>query len=260
VPAEGVSEWLSFIDADVWAEPELLVSAVAAASAGNLDLLSLIPRQYLRSSAERLVMPYGLYLLAFCQDLRAVQAPDSNETTATGQFMLVRRSAYEAVGGHAAVCGAICEDLLLARLLKRSGRSVLLMDGGRLLSTRMYTGWSSLWIGISKNLVETLGGARRTTAIAVATVVLATASWAIPLAEGIGCARHAPTACTALVPGLIGSTAAFGLHIAGAAYFRIPLWYGLLFPLGYSVGACMALDSIRRRWRGCVKWKDRTYP
>jgi chlorobactene glucosyltransferase len=260
VAAQGASEWLCFIDADVWAEPELIASAVAAASAGNLDLLSLTPRQQLHSFAERLVMPCGLYLLAFTQDLRVVQSPDSKETTATGQFMLVRRDAYEAAGGHAAVSGAICEDLLLARLLKRSGRAVLLMDGNRLLSTRMYTGWHSLWIGISKNLSEMLGGPRRTAAIAAAAVVLASAAWLIPLVDGIGCAHDVPLACAALVPGLIGSAAAFGLHIAGAGYFGIPVWYGLLFPLGYSVGACMAIDSIRRRWRGRVSWKGRTYP
>jgi chlorobactene glucosyltransferase len=260
VAAEGGCDWLCFIDADVWAEPELVASAVAAARSKNLDLLSLTPRQQLESFAERLVMPCGLYLLAFTQDLRVVQAPDSKETTATGQFMLLRRTAYEAAGGHAAVYGAICEDLLLARVLKRSGRAVLLMDGNRLLSTRMYTGWSSLWVGITKNLSEMLGGARRTAAIAAAALVLAAAAWLIPLADGIGCARDVPSACTALVPGLLGSAAAFGLHIAGAAYFRVPVWYGLLFPLGYSVGAGMAIDSIRRRWRGRVSWKGRTYP
>ena len=32
--------------------------------------------------------------------------------------MLVRRAAYDAVGGHAAVSSAICEDLEFARRLK----------------------------------------------------------------------------------------------------------------------------------------------
>jgi chlorobactene glucosyltransferase len=47
------------------------------------------------------------------------------------------------------------------------------------------------------------------------------------------------------------------LHIAGTKYFRIPLWYGLLFPLGYTAGALIALDSLRRRYRGRVTWKGR---
>lgn len=258
--AGEASEWLCFIDADVWAEPALIASAIRAATVEALDLLSLAPRQQLESFAERLIMPCGLYLLGFCQDLQAVQAPQSPEAVVTGQFMLIRRSVYAAVGGHAAVRSAICEDVALARVVKRSGRRVLLQDGRHVLATRMYTGWSTLWIGISKNLSEMLGGAWRTGAFAVAAVVLAWAAIVIPVADAVGCYSHETTACWALGPAALGSAAAFGLHIAGAAYFRIPAWYGLLFPLGYSGGAAIAVDSIRRRWHGRVSWKGRAYP
>jgi chlorobactene glucosyltransferase len=254
------AQWLCFTDADVWGERDLIASAVAAVTAQRLDLLSLAPQQQLGSFAERLTMPCGLYLLAFYQDLHVVQARNGPEATATGQFILVRRSLYDAIGGHAAVHGAISEDLMLARLLKRAGGYALLQDGRRLLSTRMYTGWSSLWIGVSKNLSDMLGGPARTIAVALAAVVLAWAALLVPLADAVSCARDSQTACVALIPAVLGSAAAFGLHIAGASYFRIPLWYGLLFPLGYSAGAAMAIDSVRRRLSGHVSWKGRTYP
>jgi len=51
----------------------------------------------------------------------------------------------------------------------------------------------------------------------------------------------------------------YGLHIAATFYFRIPFWYGLLFPLGYTAGALMAFDSVRRRLSGRVSWKGRIY-
>jgi chlorobactene glucosyltransferase len=258
--AEENTDWLCFVDADVWAEPALIASAIAAANAEALDLLSLAPRQELQSFAERLVMPCGLYLLAFCQDLRTVQARNSSEVTATGQFMLVRRAYYEAIGGHAAVRGAICEDLMLARLLKRSGGHAILQDGRRVLSTRMYRGWSTLWIGIAKNLSEMLGGPPRTMAIAAAAVVLAWAAWLIPLRDALDCAQGSTGGCVGLIPAALGFAAALGLHIAGAFYFGIPPWYGLLFPLGYSAGALIAIDSVRRRLSGRVSWKGRTYP
>jgi chlorobactene glucosyltransferase len=254
------TDWLCFVDADVWGEPALIASAVAAANSETLDLLSLAPRQELQSFAERLVMPCGLYLLAFCRDLRSVQARDSSEVTATGQFMLVRRACYEAVGGHAAVHGAICEDLMLARLVKRSGRHAILQDGRRLLSTRMYRGWSTLWIGIAKNLSEMLGGPLRTMAIAAIALAMAWAAWLLPLADGLNCAAGSWAGCIGLIPAILGSAAAFGLHIAGASYFGIPPWYGLLFPLGYSAGALIAADSVWRRLSGRVSWKGRTYP
>lgn len=253
------SEWLCFLDADVWAEPPLLSSAVPAALAQRLDLLSLAPRQELGSFAERLMLPCGLILLSFLQDLREVQSRGGSAVTATGQFMLIRRDAYEAVGGHAAVFNVICEDLEFARLLKQSGRSVLLMGGDNLIATRMYTGWRTLWPGFAKNLVDTLGGQLATLTFAPLAVILAWAAVVVPLAAAVAYWQSAPGALAALTAALLGSAAAFGLHIAATFYFRIPFWYGLLFPLGYTLGAAMALDSVRRRLIGRVIWKGRIY-
>ncbi|WP_024508624.1 glycosyltransferase family A protein [Bradyrhizobium sp. ARR65] len=258
--ASSDDEWICFLDADVIAEPGLLSAALAVAQAQRLDLLSLTPRQRLESFAERLIIPCGLYLMAFCQDLATVQADHSDKVIASGQFMLVRRSAYESVGGHAAVHDAICEDVKLALRIKRAGGQVMLQDGKALLSARMYTGWSSLWNGISKNLVEMLGGPTATLITSALVLALSVATVAVPTIDSISCAHGREAACIALVPASLGTAAAFGLHIAGAVYFGVPFWYGLLFPLGYAIGACLALDSLRRRWRGRIVWKGRTYP
>ncbi|HMK71549.1 MAG TPA: glycosyltransferase [Xanthobacteraceae bacterium] len=253
------TEWLCFMDADVWGEPGLLSSAMQAVAAQRLDLLSLTPRQELQSFAERLILPCGLIFLSFRQDLRQVQARAGSKVTVTGQFMLVKRAAYDAVGGHAAVRSAICEDLEVARRLKQSGRSVLLMGGEELLSTRMYTGWRTLWPGLAKNLVDTLGGPVAAVMAAGAAVILAWAAFALPLIDLIGWLRGADGAAAALMLALAASAAAAGLHIAATFYFRIPFWYGLLFPLGYTAAALMAFDSVRRRRSGQVSWKGRIY-
>ncbi|HZD90068.1 MAG TPA: glycosyltransferase, partial [Pseudolabrys sp.] len=255
----GHVDWLCFIDADMRAEPLLIASTVEAARTERLDLLSLAPRHQLLSFAERLILPCGHYLLSFTRDLARAQAPDSDDVTATGQFMLLRRAAYDAVGGHAAVCTDICEDLELARRFKQRGHHVLLEDGGKLLSTRMYTGWDTLWPGIAKNLVDMLGGALPTVLTAVAAVALAWAAIALPVIAMVGAALGSTAAAIAIVPASLGALAAFALHLAGTRHFRIPLWYGLLFPLGYTAGAALALDSLRWRLFGRVHWKGRVY-
>jgi len=253
------AEWLCFIDADVRVEPGALSSAIGAAVPRRLDLLSLAPRQELQGFAERLILPCGLILLSFLQDLRRVQARSGERVTATGQFMLIRRDAYAAVGGHAAVCTAICEDLELARRVKQSGRAVLLMGGDRLLSARMYSGWRTLWPGLAKNLVDTLGGPVATLSIAGAAVILAWATFTVPLFALAGWLHGERGALPALLVALAGSGAALGLHVAATVYFRIPFWYGLIFPLGYTAGALLAVDSVRRRLSGRVSWKGRIY-
>ena len=252
-------DWLCFLDADMRAHPKLIASAVAAAQAGALDLLTLAPRQELQSFAERLILPCGLYLLSFSQNLTKLQAPDSDDAVATGQFMPIRRAAYEDVGGHAAVSRSIVEDIELARLMKRRGHRVLMQDGTALLTTRMYTGWRTLWPGIAKNLVSMLGGPAATLATVVAALALAWAAVLLPVVTVYGCASGGHSACIAAIPALLGAAAAFGLHLAGASYFGIPWTYGLLFPLGYTTGAVIALDSLRWRISGRVRWKGRVY-
>lgn len=258
--APDQAEWLCFLDADVRPRPSLLSRALATAQSERLDLLSLAPRQELGSFAERLVMPCGLYLMAFYQDLGHLQSRAGDDATATGQFMLVRRDVYEAVGGHAAVRANICEDVALARLIKRTGGRVALHDGREAVSARMYTGWRSLWEGVAKNLVDMLGGPVPTLVTAFAGTAIAWAAWVIPAVDALSCAQGSSAGCIALGPALIASLAAAGFHVAGAHYFGIPLWYGLLFPIGYTAGAVMAIDSLRLRLRGRVTWKGRTYP
>lgn len=259
VAAAGKPEWLCFLDADMRAAPELLASALEAARTGSLDLLTLAPRQRLESFAERLILPCGLIALGFSQDLVRIQAPGSGDAVATGQFMLIKRDPYEQVGGFAAVREEICEDVEMARLLKRRGHRVLMQDGTRLLETRMYTGWATLWPGFAKNLIVMAGGPARTLALAAAAVILGWAAVLVPLYDASACRAGAHGACVALAPALAASGAAFGLHIAAAVHFGIPWVYGLTFPLGYTVGAMIAVDSVRWRAIGRVRWKGRTY-
>jgi chlorobactene glucosyltransferase len=257
--AASEAEWLCFLDADMRAEPRLLTSAIQAAREQSIGLLSLAPRHRLESVAERLILPCGLYLLGFSQDLHKLQAPESGEVVATGQFMLLRRETYERAGGWATVRDQICEDLEFARLLKLRGERVLMLDGSQLLATRMYRGWSTLWPGIAKNLTIMLGGPARTIAAALIALGLSWAALVVPLLDVIECAHGTRGACAALVPAIAGSAAAFGLHLAGSIHFRIPLYYGLLFPVGYTVGAALAFDSVRWRLVRRVHWKGRVY-
>jgi chlorobactene glucosyltransferase len=255
-----VADWICFVDADMRAEPNLLTAAVEAAQADRIDLLSVTPRQVLGSFAERLIIPNGLFILAFLQGVASQPAGDGGDVTATGQFMLVRAERYAAVGGHAAVRSAICEDLELARRCRRAGGKVRLADGAVLLCGRMYTGWRTLWPGFAKNLVDMFGGPGATAATALISIMLA---WAAPLVPAL-----ALWACIddpgrisvlSLVCAALASAAMWSLHVAGAIYFRIPAWFGLLFPLGYTLGALIAADSMRRRWQGRVTWKGRVY-
>ena len=83
--------------------------------------------------------------------------------------------------------------------------------------------------------------------VALAAVIVAWAAYLLPLFDVLALRSGGDAALSATLLAVAGSGAAIGLHIAAAFYFRIPFWYGFVFPLGYTVGALMALDSVRRR-------------
>ena len=225
----------------------------------SLGLLSLAPAQELESFAERIVIPSGLFLQAFIQDFALGQDPSSQEAFATGQFMLFSWRAYFLVKGHACARGDICEDAILARHVKRRGERVALRDGSRLLSARMYDGWTAVRAGFAKNLVDMIGGPLRTVIVALAALVLAWGAFVLPLVEGWSCLAGSRAACVAVVPAALTSLAVVGLHVAGAVHLGVPAWYGMLFPLGYSAGAIIAFDSLRWRLGRRIRWKGRVY-
>jgi chlorobactene glucosyltransferase len=256
----GPAPWLCFVDADTIAAPGLISAAIAHCRDERLDLLSVEPFQQLGTFWERMILPSGMLLLAFSQDLRRVNDPADPAAAANGQFLLFRRSAYEAIGGHAAVRTEICEDTALARRIKRRKLRMQLVGGENFISTRMYTGLPSLWEGLSKNLTETVGGPMRTLALAAAGLLLGWAVPWIPIAAAIHLANAGSGAAVlaCLLAGC-GSLALLGMQIGTLRHLRAAWWHALLLPIAYTVAAALACHAVWKRWRGCVAWKGRIY-
>ncbi|HLI22445.1 MAG TPA: glycosyltransferase family A protein [Stellaceae bacterium] len=248
----AAAEWLCFIDADTVAEPLLIQSAVCAAECRGLDLVSLEPFQELSGFLDRLMLPLGFMALAATQKLERLAI--------NGQFILMRAESYFRVGGHAANPGAICEDQALAAAARRGGYRIAVLGGESLVRTRMYRDTASLWEGLSKNLTEMFGGAARTIAIALGTMAIAWCAVLLPLHAIVALIhdRHPWTIAEAALA-VPSALVVFALQVALARHFRIPFWYGLLLPLGGTIGALIAASAMLCKWRGRVSWKGRVY-
>jgi chlorobactene glucosyltransferase len=253
-------EWLCFLDADTVPAPSLLRSAVLAARRERLDFLSLEPRQELGTPWERLVIPAGLFALAFALDHRRTNDPADPAAAANGQFILVRRATYAAAGGHASVCGSIAEDSALAQAVKCRGFRIMLIGGAALIRTRMYGDFASLWEGLSKNCVATFGGRTIMLIVSTAGPLLAWSAAAVPLVLGVlAVQRPSPLLLGAFTIALLASTATVGLHVAGARHLGIPAAYGLLFPVAYTLAAAIGISGVMQQHRGRTRWKGRIY-
>lgn len=252
-------ELLLFTDADTRHQPELLARSVGALYAEGADLLTIAPRQLCVTFWERVVMPQIWLLLALrYHPARVNHARRERDVIANGQFILVPRRSYQAVGTHDVVRAEVAEDLALAQAFHRAGRRLHFAFAERLMETRMYRSLPEMVEGWSKNMY--LGGRRSfpgeplLQALVPLMLVAAFAFWLVPpvalaltaARSDIGVAAATATALSAIFWVLIS----LGM--------RIPAWYGLLYPLG----ALTALGiGARSAWRGGrkVEWRGRAY-
>ncbi|MGH7046355.1 MAG: glycosyltransferase [Stellaceae bacterium] len=254
------SPWLCFIDADVTTAPQLVAAAIATAETQQIDMLSLHPFQRLGSFWERLVIPAGLLIIACAKELGTVEHSRSQAAGANGQFILVRREVYFALGGHAAVGSEICEDRALALRAERAGFRFCVLAAEHLATTRMYRDLNSLWEGLTKNAIDILGSSRVTLAASATGLLAGWAALVLPAATAAAILPH-PAATEAAGLGLIlvGSAIVVAVQIATARHFRIPAVFGLLMPCGYTAVAVLACHSFLLRRGGGVTWKGRKY-
>jgi glycosyltransferase involved in cell wall biosynthesis len=144
--------WLLFTDADTVHLPGSLKRSLREARQHQVALLSYSPAQEVHGLIENAVMPVIYAELAATYRPQDVCDPASEVAAANGQYLLITRAAYGAVGGHAAVSHTLLEDVALAKAVKRSGRKLRFRFGGDAVRTRMYRTWRDLRDGWTKNL------------------------------------------------------------------------------------------------------------
>jgi chlorobactene glucosyltransferase len=249
---------LLFTDADSRHAPHAAVSTLAFARDRGIDAVSIITGQEMATLAERAILPSILALVVFASGtLDAVNDPRRPERAlANGQYMLIARAAYDALGGHAAVRGEIVEDIEFARRLKRDGRfRLFLAEGTQLVRVRMYHSFRELWDGFTKNMF--LGARGSVPALAGGTLFCASLSVVPPVLAAFSARkRDWPLALEAL-----GITATVvGVAAYGAAAISMPRRLAAYSPFGIAMFGAIALNSARRALTGAgFRWRGRTY-
>jgi len=152
------SPWLLFTDADAVLLEGAIAKAVALATEKDASLISFSPEQELRSWYERVLIPFVYLRLVQRFSFDEVNDPSSKAAAANGQFLLIQREAYDAVGGHAAIHGSVLEDVALARRVKSAGLRIWFASGLGVVRVRMYRSFSAMWEGWKKNLFQLMGG------------------------------------------------------------------------------------------------------
>jgi chlorobactene glucosyltransferase len=258
---EARGEVLLFTDADTRHEDMLMGRAVGALRDTGADLLSVMPRQLMGSFWERLILPHIFTVLWLrYHDLRTVnRARRGRDVIANGQFIMVRREAYEAVGGHEALRSDVVEDQRLAQRIVASGRRIFVAHAEDLMETRMYRSLRGIIEGWSKNLA--LGSRQAAPAWISGLVpwliaVYLLATWVAPPVILLLCLF---TRLGGWVQGWSLAVTAFSLAfwLIMLAVQRVPLQYAFSFPVGAFLTSALFVRSALRGAR--VVWKGREY-
>ncbi len=250
----STGDLLLFTDSDIRYDPSVLGAAVGWAEGEHADLVSLAPRVEMVGFWENTVLPFYTQMVLTYFRASEVNRDHSKAAMANGQFFLVRRPAYRAVGGHLSVRGVVLEDVRLAQLLRKAGYRLRIGWAPELLTTRMYRDRHEMFEGLLKNIHGVRFSAWRQMAFIGGLIgfyglpllvlplgLLAGSVWIV----GLGAFLY---------------VALFGKHVAFTAAARGKPHYGLLYPVAMGFYLAVVMTSIAKGIsRQPITWKGRTY-
>ncbi len=246
-------EWLLFTDADTRHLPGALARSLEEAQRHGASLLSYSPEQIVKSFWEKAIMPVIFAELAASYRPSQVSDPNSAAAAANGQYILITREAYDAVGGHAAVASNLLEDLALARAVKHSGRRIFFRYAADAVQTRMYRSFAQLREGWTKNLALLFPAPARLAALRTIEFVLITASVAIAVSAAVR-GRWQPAAAAGALAVIM-----YGLFLKRIRRAHFAWDANLLAVFGLPLFSYLLLRSKSAHRQGTVAWKGRKY-
>jgi hypothetical protein len=248
--------WLLFTDADVRFERDCLSRTLATARAMDVALLSGFPRQQTVTFAERLTVPMIFFiLLSYLPFARMRKTRDPSASAGCGQFLFVRRDAYDASGGHEGFKSSMHDGIRLHRAVRKAGFGSDLFDCTSLCACRMYFGWRSAWSGFAKNAYEGLGNPVLlcfVTAVHAITALLPVAVLATAWRS------HEPQRDAMILFAFLCLLLATVERLMIHRRVRLPLWVALLHPVSVLVMTLIQWHSFLLHLTGRRTWRGRT--
>jgi chlorobactene glucosyltransferase len=257
--------WLCFVDADTFLAPSALSACYVKALETNADMFTIMTFQILGTFWEKVVMPIVMTALSVGFSPRKVNDPGTKDAIANGQFILIKRSVYDAIGGHESVRDQIVEDKAIAEQVKGKGYCLVVANGATVARTRMYTSLAEMWEGWTKNIY--LGLSDRPSLLllgAVGALLAFVAALILPLYPLLGLWWLLRGGGWLAVAVILQSMVLWGIVIRArmqvSAGMGLRRWYALTLPLGSAVFAAMMFTSTWRVLSGRgVTWKGRRY-
>ena len=248
-------ELILFTDADTRHAPDMLRASVSAFIAEKADLLTAFPHEEVVSWGERLLVPvigFGIFTFIPIWLVQKLRWPALSITI--GQFMLFRRSSYDAVGGYEAEKMEVVDDLCLGRRIITSGREWRLLNGTRHVSCRMYRGFWEAVGGFSKSLFAVFD--YRIIPYLLGWLVVGVA-FLEPVVALVSRWVHYPMTSMPLEYAAISVVISIVLWMVAYRRFHFPAYLVFYYPLSLVLFLAIVARSFFQTATGTATWKVR---
>ncbi len=262
---EAHGKWLLLTDADTWHAPNALRSSLVQAREEQVDLFTIGSEQELPTFWDKVMMPMAYLGISMLYPPKLVNDPLSKVAVANGQYILIRREVYDALGGYARpeLRNTLLDDRDLARVVKEQGYKLHFVDGRGLIAVRMYRDLGEIWRGWRKNAyLGNRGGIGFFVLQLIGLPMISILPFLLPLL-----ARLTRTQQDSGI-GPTEALAATGLELTALLAYRtwlnkqlrVPWYYALLHPLaGVIFEGILAQSSWRILTGSGVDWRGRNY-
>lgn len=250
-------DYFIFTDADTLHFPDSVSSAVACLLENKLDALSVLSKQIMVTIHERMIVPFGKFMILCFMPLYLIKRTRSPMfCTAIGQFMLFKREVYEKIGGHESVKNEVLDDIKIAKHVKKSGYKFMVFDGSKNLYSRDFKNAREVIKGHSKTLFAALG---YKSYIMLAGIVMISAIFLFPfLLLIVGLFLKWPMIIIELL--ILQIAIILITRITLSIRFRCRAVDILLHPFSVFYLILIAIDSVFSTLTGVgVEWKGRVY-
>jgi cellulose synthase/poly-beta-1,6-N-acetylglucosamine synthase-like glycosyltransferase len=253
----ATGDWLLFTDADSVHGKGSAAQALRIAAHSHAAMVSFSPEQIMDTWYEKALIPFVYERLNRNFSFDEINDPHNEAAAANGQFILIRRDAYNAVGGHASIAGEVLEDVALAKLVKRAGYPIWFGSGKGFVRVRMYRSFSAMWAGWKKNLYLLEGGSPAE----VYKQLLAECTFLLgPLALILLVYYKWHRLDFAIFLGLFFLLFAHAMHYQALRRNLFSAAFTAYLIPGSFLYTAVLWASYRSHSRGKLKWKGREYP
>ena len=236
-----------FTDADIEHHRTNLAELAARLEGEKRDLVSLMVKLRCESFAERFLIPPFVFFFALLYPFAWANDKHKSTAAAAGGCVLIRRSAYERIGGYDSIKGSLIDDCALAREVKRGG-SIWLGLTERTVSLRAYPRVVDIWNMVARTAYTQL---HYSPLLLAGTVLGLLVTYLAPpflvLDGGVS-----------VWFGLLSWLAMASIYTPMLRLYRRSWFWAPLLPAAALVYLAATVDSAWRYWRGRGgEWKGR---